>query len=80
MLTASGSMVGGIRPTTLGLWMLIGYALSQGLRDVYLAGVFGPISFFDLVFLAFSGATLFFLRLFVGFSTERFWVADATLA
>lgn len=45
---------------TLGLWFLLGYALSQGMRDVYLSGAFGSIGFFDLVFLAFSGATVFF--------------------
>ena len=48
------------RSSTIGLWLLIGYALSQGLRDVYLAGAFGAIGFFDLVLLAFSGATFFF--------------------
>lgn len=48
------------RSSTIGLWLLIGYALSQGLRDVYLAGAFGAIGFFDLVLLAFTGATLFF--------------------
>ena len=48
------------RSSTIGLWLLIGYALSQGLRDVYLAGAFGAIGFFDLVLLAFTGATVFF--------------------
>ncbi len=48
------------RSSTIGLWLLIGYALSQGIRDVYLAGAFGAIGFFDLVLLAFTGATLFF--------------------
>lgn len=45
---------------TLGLMLLVAYTVSQGLRDVYLAGAFGAIGFFDLVFLAFTAATLFF--------------------
>lgn len=60
MNSAKTGVISGLQPATLGIWLLIGYALSQGMRDVYLAGAFGAISFFDLVFLAFTGATLFF--------------------
>ena len=51
------------RTKTIGLLLLVGFTVSQGLRDVYLASAFGGIGFFDLVFLAFSTATLFFTAL-----------------
>lgn len=52
----------------LGLFLLILFAVSQGLRDVYLSSAFGTVSFFDLVFLAFSTATIFFCLLLVLFA------------
>jgi len=44
----------------IGIILLIAFALSQGLRDVYLSSAFGALGFFDLVFLAFATATIFF--------------------
>lgn len=49
--------------STAGLALLVGYALTQGLRDVYLSSAFGSIGFFDLVFLAFTAATMVFCGL-----------------
>lgn len=57
---------------TFGLLLLLGYTVSQGLRDVYLSSAFGEIGFFDLVFLAFTSATLFFTALLFFFKPSDF--------
>lgn len=43
-----------------GLALLLSFAISQGMRDVYLSSVFGALGFFDIVFIAFGCATLIF--------------------
>lgn len=46
--------------THAGLALLLFFTVSQGLRDVFVANAFGAFTFFDIVFVAFLMATLFY--------------------
>ncbi len=52
-----------IRTHLVGVFLLIAFTITQGMRDVYLSSTLRAFGFFDTVFIAFAMATVFFMAL-----------------